>query len=86
MLRYSYRMQPTIFWWNLTRFGEALGELMGAGNQVDSEHFINGEYDEDLKKKLTENAERIILAAGDEFKEEFIVEYKELMAKVKEYY
>ncbi|RAL66372.1 hypothetical protein DID88_006041 [Monilinia fructigena] len=28
MLRYSYRNQPTVIWWNLVRLGESLGELI----------------------------------------------------------
>lgn len=39
-LRYSYRNQPSIIWWNLVRFGEALGELLAAGSRVDDAAFI----------------------------------------------
>ncbi|KIH94962.1 hypothetical protein SPBR_03628 [Sporothrix brasiliensis 5110] len=39
-LRYSYRNQPSIIWWNLVRFGEALGELLAAGARVDEPSFI----------------------------------------------
>ncbi|KAL1903637.1 hypothetical protein Sste5346_000266 [Sporothrix stenoceras] len=38
-LRYSYRNQPSIIWWNLVRFGEALGELLAAGPRVDEPAF-----------------------------------------------
>ncbi|CAK7264985.1 hypothetical protein SEPCBS119000_001279 [Sporothrix epigloea] len=41
-LRYSYRNQPSIIWWNLVRFGEALGELLAAGARVDDPVFAQG--------------------------------------------
>ncbi|CAK7267804.1 hypothetical protein SEPCBS57363_002776 [Sporothrix epigloea] len=41
-LRYSYRNQPSIIWWNLVRFGEALGELLAAGARVDDVAFAEG--------------------------------------------
>ncbi|CAK7197718.1 hypothetical protein SEUCBS139899_000366 [Sporothrix eucalyptigena] len=39
-LRYSYRNQPSIIWWNLVRFGEALGEFLAAGARVDDAAFL----------------------------------------------
>ncbi|OAA64415.1 putative protein family UPF0061 [Niveomyces insectorum RCEF 264] len=39
-LRYSYRNQPSVVWWNLVRFGEALGELLAAGPRVDDPRFV----------------------------------------------
>ncbi|CAK7217142.1 hypothetical protein SBRCBS47491_003071 [Sporothrix bragantina] len=41
-LRYSYRNQPSIIWWNLVRFGEALGEFLAAGKRVDDPAFAEG--------------------------------------------
>ncbi|CAK7230776.1 hypothetical protein SCUCBS95973_007687 [Sporothrix curviconia] len=41
-LRYSYRNQPSIIWWNLVRFGEALGEFLAAGERVDDPAFAEG--------------------------------------------
>jgi serine/tyrosine/threonine adenylyltransferase len=81
-LRYSYRLQPTIIWWNLTRLGEALGELMGAMSHVDEPTYISGEYSEDEKSDVVKNGERIIEAAGEEFKTVFLGDYKILMNKV----
>ena len=34
MLRYSYKNQPSVIWWNLVRLGESMGELMGSGAKV----------------------------------------------------
>ncbi|PVH94574.1 UPF0061-domain-containing protein [Periconia macrospinosa] len=79
MLRYSYRNQPTIIWWNLVRLGESLGELMGAGSNVDSPSFIgDGVKDEDTDD-LIKRAEDIIERGGEEYKAVFLAEYKRLM-------
>ena len=53
MLRYSYRNQPTIIWWNLVRLGESLGELMGIGADVDTEEFVE-------KGVRQENADELV--------------------------
>ncbi|KAG6009279.1 hypothetical protein E4U21_002883 [Claviceps maximensis] len=79
MLRYSYRNQPTIIWWNLVRFGEALGELMGAGGLVDDATFISEGVKEDQQEEIVSRAEKLIMQTGDEYKEMFLDEYKRLM-------
>lgn len=80
MLRYSYRNQPTIIWWNLVRFGEAIGELMGAGDAVDDSDFINNGVSEGPQaEKLVSRAEQLITQAGEEYKALFLTEYKRLM-------
>ncbi|KAF2810874.1 UPF0061-domain-containing protein [Mytilinidion resinicola] len=78
-LRYSYRNQPTIIWWNLVRFGEALGELIGSGAGVDKEQFVEKGIQEDEAKELVERAENLIEKAGEEYKAVFMGEYKRLM-------
>lgn len=80
MLRYSYRNQPTIIWWNLVRFGEAVGELIGAGETVDAEAFIvDGVSDGPETDELISRAEKLITQAGEEYKAVFLAEYKRLM-------
>lgn len=79
MLRYSYRNQPTIVWWNLVRLGEALGELMGAGSTVDTETFIEKGVSEEDAGDLIKRAEGIIERCGEEYKAVFLAEYKRLM-------
>ncbi|KAK3315144.1 hypothetical protein B0H66DRAFT_335074 [Apodospora peruviana] len=80
MLRYAYRNQPTIIWWNLVRLGEALGELLGAGPDVDSESFIaEGVKDDSAAEPLVARAEKLIAQAGEEYKAVFLSEYKRLM-------
>ncbi|KAF3765862.1 hypothetical protein M406DRAFT_60432 [Cryphonectria parasitica EP155] len=81
MLRYSYRNQPTIIWWNLVRFGEAIGELIGAGATVDSDKFINEGVSEEGPEadELVARAQKLIEQAGEEYKAVFLAEYKRLM-------
>ena len=79
MLRYCYKNQPTIIWWNLTRLGEALGELIGAGPDVDDPSFISEGVKEDQEKTIVARAEKLILQAGEEFKAVFLAEYKRSM-------
>ncbi|KAI0394958.1 hypothetical protein F5Y17DRAFT_227111 [Xylariaceae sp. FL0594] len=80
MLRYSYRNQPSIIWWNLVRLGEALGELMGAGAGVDEEKFVKeGIEGEDDASEVVARAEKLIKLAGEEYKAVFLGEYKRLM-------
>ncbi|KAH8723562.1 hypothetical protein GQ44DRAFT_620142 [Phaeosphaeriaceae sp. PMI808] len=79
MLRYSYRNQPTIIWWNLVRLGEALGELMGAAATVDTQTFIEKGIHENEADDLVQRAEAIIDRAASEYKAVFLAEYKRLM-------
>ncbi|EAW07973.1 YdiU domain protein [Aspergillus clavatus NRRL 1] len=81
LLRYSYKNQPTIIWWNLVRLGEALGELMGAGDKVDEEWFLKDRLTEETTPPVVKLAETIIERAGDEYKTVFLNEYKRLMSR-----
>lgn len=79
MLRYSYKNQPTIIWWNLVRLGESLGELIGAGEKVDTEDFKNEGVKEEWMDEVVKRAEHAIESAGEEFKTVFLAEYRRLM-------
>ena len=79
MLRYSYRAQPSIIWWNLVRLGESFGELIGSGDRIDNDIFIEKGVEEDFAPILIKRAEAIIDAAGDEYKAVFMSEYKRVM-------
>lgn len=82
MLRYSYRNQPTIIWWNLVRLGEALGEMMGIGERVDDEEYVEkGVVGEEMEKEMVGRAEKVIEQAGEEYKQVFLGEYKRLMSE-----
>lgn len=79
MLRYSYKNQPTIIWWNLVRFGEALGELIGAGSGVDDAAFINEGVKDEQEAEIISRAEKLITQAGEEYKATFLAEYRRIM-------
>lgn len=79
MLRYSYRNQPTIIWWNLVRLGETLGELIGAGAGVDAAEFIEKGVRQEDADELVSRAEGLITRTGEEYKAVFLEEYKRLM-------
>ncbi|KAL2825408.1 hypothetical protein BDW59DRAFT_146172 [Aspergillus cavernicola] len=81
MLRYSYKNQPSIIWWNLVRLGECLGELIGAGNQIDDDTFITKGVTEDAAPALIKRAETIIERTGNEYRTVFLNQYKRLMSK-----
>ncbi|KAI0484208.1 UPF0061-domain-containing protein [Xylariaceae sp. FL0804] len=80
LLRYAYRSQPTVVWWNLVRLGEALGELIGAGAQVDDEKFRDDGVSEDLAPDVISRAEKLITQTGDEYRAVFMAEYRRAMA------
>lgn len=79
MLRYSYRNQPSIIWWNLVRLGEAFGELIGAGARCDEEEFVNEGVRKEWMDELVKRAENLIDRTGEEYKAVFLAEYKRLM-------
>ncbi|KAF2858498.1 UPF0061-domain-containing protein [Piedraia hortae CBS 480.64] len=79
MLRYAYKNQPSIIWWNLLRFGEALGELIGAGPWCDDAEFTEKGVREEREQELIARAEHIIEQTGQEYKDVFMDEYKRLM-------
>ncbi|MCJ1415420.1 hypothetical protein MMC32_001752 [Xylographa parallela] len=80
LLRYAYRAQPSVIWWNLVRLGESLGELIGAGSKVDDPSFISSGVSESFTPELISRAETLIEAAGEDYKATFLAEYKRLMA------
>ena len=79
MLRYSYRNQPSIIWWNLVRLGESMGELMGIGPDVDTEEFVEKGVRKEVADGLVSRAEGLIQRVGEEYKATFLAEYKRLM-------
>ncbi|KAK6363301.1 hypothetical protein TWF730_000740 [Orbilia blumenaviensis] len=80
-LRYSYRNQPTIIWWNMVRLGESLAELFGLGTLVDSEEYLKKGLQPSQVAPLTKRAESIIDRAGLEYKSTFITTYRTLMSR-----
>lgn len=78
-LRYSYMNQPQITWWNLTRLGESLGELMGAGAHVDDESFKATLVTPEFAPEVVSRAEKIIYRVGEEYEAVFKNKYNQLM-------
>ena len=78
-LRYSYRNQPSIIWWNLVRLGESFGELIGAGPKVDDHEFVEQGVTKSFAPELIKRAETIISNVGEEYKAVFLAEYSRLM-------
>ena len=78
-LRYCYKNQPSIIWWNLVRLGESLGELIGAGASVDDETFVNEGVTKVFAPDVIKRAETIIGRVGEEYKAVFMHEYTRLM-------
>jgi len=79
LLRYAYKNQPSIIWWNLIRLGESLGELIGSGDRCDEKEFVEQGVRENWSDELIKRAETIIGAVGDEYRAVFMAEYKRLM-------
>jgi len=80
MLRYAYKSQPSVIWWNLVRLGESLGELIGAGPRVDDETFKKDGVTDDLIQEVQERGEKLIMDAGEEYKAVFMAEFRQGMA------
>ncbi|KAL5612127.1 hypothetical protein BROUX41_000328 [Berkeleyomyces rouxiae] len=81
-LRYSYRNQPTIIWWNLVRLGEDLAHLLGAGAEVDGQLDVRSHDDMIVHQEaLVPRAEALIGQAGKEYKAVFTAEYRRLMLR-----
>jgi uncharacterized protein YdiU (UPF0061 family) len=80
-LRYSYKNQPSVIWWNLVRLGEAFGELIGGAERVDDEEFIAKGVTEEFGQVLIKRAETLINRTGEEYKTIFKNEYVRLMSR-----
>jgi serine/tyrosine/threonine adenylyltransferase len=80
MLRYAYRAQPSVIWWNLVRLGESLGELIGLGGKVDEEKYVKEGVSEDIVEEVQNRGERIIMDTGEEYKAVFMAHFRKGMA------
>ena len=80
MLRYSFKNQPTIIWWNLVRLAEDVAELLAVPNVDDPEFIATGVKEADADD-LVKRAEAIIEDVGYEYKTVFLTEYGNLMAR-----
>lgn len=73
-LRYSYKSSPTAIWWNLTRFGEDLAELLGAGPEhCDNEEWLAKDHEDEVVARAT----NIIEVGGEIYQWSFTKAYVE---------
>lgn len=76
--RYGYRNTPTAIWWNLTRFGENLAELIGAGSKyIDDETFNNKGITTEMEDDIIKRATKIIEMGGQLYTYSFTRSYVE---------
>lgn len=80
---YAYENQPSAVWWNLTKCGEAMIELLGAGpDLVDEETFIaEGLKSEEHRDALIKRANSIIRNGHKEYTDVFLATYNDLFGK-----
>lgn len=77
-LRYSYSNTPSALWWNLTRLGEDLAHLIGAGETlVHDENFLDGNFEKSTEERLVKRATKIIEVGGEIFKYAYTKQYLE---------
>lgn len=81
-LRYSYRNTPTAIWWNLTRMGENLAELIGAGPEILNDQFFkeNGIKNE-WEDRIITRATKVIEAGGELYQYAFTKKHVETIFK-----
>lgn len=76
--RYSYANTPTAIWWNLTRLGEDLAQLIGAGTElINGSSFERGTLTLDEEEKIVKRAIKLIEVGGEMYKYAFTKEYVE---------
>ncbi|ODV80409.1 UPF0061-domain-containing protein [Suhomyces tanzawaensis NRRL Y-17324] len=76
-LRYGYKNTPTSIWWNLTRLGEDLAELIGGARLLDDEDFIKGNFKEEWEDEIISRATTVIEVGGEIYKYTFTKKYVE---------
>ncbi|CDK28439.1 unnamed protein product [Kuraishia capsulata CBS 1993] len=80
-LRYSFKNTPNAIWWNLTRLGEDLAELIGAGPELLKDPAFGNEFKKEWEVPVISRAEKVIGFAGSVYEDVFLHEYENLMAK-----
>lgn len=76
--RYSYGNSPSAIWWNLTRLGENMAQLIGAGPAlVHNEMFKQGHFEKGWEDEVVARASKIIEVGGEVFMNTFTKRYVE---------
>ncbi|ODQ66198.1 UPF0061-domain-containing protein [Nadsonia fulvescens var. elongata DSM 6958] len=78
LLRYSYKNQPSVIWWNMVRLGEALGELLAIET---NEGYVDRYLNEPTDDISIKRAEEIIEGCSNNFQSQFLAKYTELMSQ-----
>lgn len=82
MLRYSYANTPTAIWWNLTRLGEDIAHLIGAGEKmINDDSLMRGAYGKDDEERIIKRATKIIEIGGELYQYAFTKQYVETLFK-----
>ncbi|AET37923.1 Fmp40p Ecym_2172 [Eremothecium cymbalariae DBVPG len=82
--RYSFENQPSIIWWNLSKFAEALVLLLGSGTKdIETVKSIQkrSEFSAELVDSISQRATSIAHLSRNEYKFRFTAKYADLMAK-----
>ncbi|PVH20142.1 hypothetical protein CXQ85_001922 [Candidozyma haemuli] len=76
--RYSYANTPTAIWWNLTRLGENLAQLIGAGTDlIDNPQFKANQFQNGWEDKIVKRASKVIEIGGEMYMYAFTKKYVE---------
>lgn len=76
--RYSYANTPTAIWWNLTRLGEDLAQLIGAGTDlIDLPAYKAGQLPQEHEERVVKRAIKLIEVGGEMYKYAFTEQYVE---------
>lgn len=76
--RYSYANTPTAIWWNLTRLGENLAQLIGAGTElINDPQFIANQFQNGWEDKIIKRASKLIEIGGEMYMYAFTKKYVE---------
>ncbi|GEQ71472.1 hypothetical protein JCM33374_g5156 [Metschnikowia sp. JCM 33374] len=82
MLRYSYANTPTAIWWNLTRLGEDIAHLIGAGEKlINDDRLMRGAYGKEDEERLVKRAMKVIEIGGEIYQYAFTKKYVETLFK-----
>lgn len=75
--RYSYANTPTAIWWNLTRLGEDLAQLIGAGTELIDLPVYKQLIPQEWEEKVVKRAIKLIEVGGEIYKYAFTRKYVE---------
>lgn len=82
--RYSFENQPSVIWWNLIQFAEAIAILIGAGEKhigkITSLQETMEPLPKDIEQSVVERANNIINLGANEYKYTFTTKYAEIMS------